>query len=113
MATVHNLAAAPSSEKPVVNKPAVKCLVCERQQSLKNCYKFKDLPYWQRKDFLRAELLCFECYEEGHLCICCPRRRESKESNNGPNPVCARQALQLAKGIRPTNILGYSFYNSK
>jgi len=67
VAVVHNVVAAPSSEKPVINKPAVKCRFCKRQHGLKNCYKFKDLPYWERKDFSRAEKLCFECYGEGHV----------------------------------------------
>jgi len=89
VAVVHNVVA-PSFEKPVINKLAVKCRYCKRQHSLKNCYKFKDLPYRERKDFLRAERLCFECYGEGHLSKDCPRRRESKERGNGPNPsVCS------------------------
>jgi len=40
VAVVHNVVAAPSSEKPVINKPALKCRYCKRQHSLKNCYKF-------------------------------------------------------------------------
>jgi len=90
VAVVHNVVAAPSSEKPVINQPAVKCRYCKRQPSLKNCYKCKDLPYRERNDFLRAEKLCFECCGEGHLSKDCPRRRESKERGNGPNPrVCS------------------------
>ena len=73
VAVVHNVVAARSSEKPVINKPAVKCRYCKRQHSLKNCYKFKDLPHRERKDFLRAEKLCFECCGEGHLSKDCPR----------------------------------------
>jgi len=90
VAVVYNVVATPSSEKPVINKPAVKCRFFKRQRSLKNCYKFKDLPYRERKDFLRSEKPCFECYGEGHLSKDCPRRRESKERCNGPNPsVCS------------------------
>ena len=48
------------------------------------------MPYRERKEFLRAEKLCFECYGEGHLSKDCPRRCESKERGNGPNPrVCS------------------------
>jgi len=40
--------------------------------------------------FLRAEKLCFECCGEGYLSEDCPRRCESKERGNGPNPrVCS------------------------
>jgi len=82
--------AAPSSEQPVINKPAVKCRYCKSQHSLKNFYKFKDLLYRERKVFLRAEKLCFECCGEGYLSEDCPRRCESKERGNGPNPrVCS------------------------
>jgi len=90
VAVVHNVVAAPSSEKTVITKPAVKCRYCKRQHSLKNCYKFKDLSYRERKVFLHAEKLCFECCGEGHLRKDCPRRCESKERGNGPNPrVCS------------------------
>ena len=85
MAVVHNVVASQSSEKPVINKPAVTCRFCKRQHSIKNCYKFKYLPYREHKDFSRAEKLCLECYGEGHLSKDCPRRRESKEHGNGPN----------------------------
>ena len=73
VAVVHNVVAEPSSEKTVINKPADKCRYRKRQHSLKNCYKFKDLPYRERKDFLRAEKLCSECCGEGHLSKDCPR----------------------------------------
>ena len=113
VAVVHNVVAAPSSEKPVINKPAVKCRYCKRQHSLKNCYKFKDLTYRERKDFLRAEKPCFECCEEGHLSKDCPRRCESKERGMVQAQECARQAPQLAKGKRPTKDLRPFFLQSE
>ena len=105
---------APSSEKPAINKkPAVKCRYCKRQHSFKNCYKFKDLPYRERKDFLRAEKLCFECCGEGHLSKDCPSRCESKERGNGPNPRVCSPSPSASERISPTKDLRPFFLQSE
>lgn len=69
-----------------------KCLYCDKlNHTLYSCLKFKELSYFDRKNFVQAKQLCFNCLGSKHssencnsqyTCMLCKRRHHSLLHNS-------------------------------
>ena len=56
----------------------VKCLFCQGQHDIDQCYFFNLKSTDEKRDFLKENHLCFGCYGANHVSRGCTKRRECK-----------------------------------
>ena len=66
--------ASPDTSLRTSRRPAVSCLLCEKNHDLEKCPELKRKNLDQRRDFIASKGLCFGCLRKGHLAMSCQSR---------------------------------------